>query len=930
MEFKYRVSVIIPIYNSEKYLEWGVNSVLQDQGPHEDYEVVLVDDGSTDSSPQICDKFAAEYENVLVIHKENEKLSATRNRGMREASGKYFCFLDSDDALLPNTINKVADFFDEHYEEVDLVTYPQVDILRNGTIHQHFRYDILKESGVYDLRINPYITQTRVNVFAKNKGKENNVYFDTTPGFRHEDSCYNTYVLKEKMKIGYCKAGGYIYALNNDNITANYFYAYYIYETSMRYYEQLFDAFPEGKIPAYVQAVVLNDLGWKFRSNKLYPYHYEKEELKKAKERVRDLISRIDVRVIRTMPNIDLYHRMFFLKLHKKCVPEVICDSRKFGLFVAGRKMDVWKNVGVNIQKVAVTGNRLKFYAAVKHPVCTFKNVEVWVKENQDDRTLRKIETTDSTYSYNGAKEKVTDFRRFVVEWDIDETQSVEFLCKIDDFFYPAAFTNTMNSPFDNGYGRSFLIKGNYYISYQKNILFFEKLGAREYQQKREEEAVYYVKLTKRLKEEQKGTEEKKKKEEEAINELKKNTSIFTNVQAVEEIVVIPEDDYDKMLQMRGEYLKLPKNRKIWLYNDANTNIENGLMQFRHDLEKCDGVERYYVYDNEFEEIKHHFRKNEMDKLVKFGSEEHRRLFIQSKMILTAYAQRNYYCPFKGKEVLYVQDLWDYKVVYLQHGILHATLPWQYGNDRVALDKIVVSSEFEKKNLVENYSYREEEIIDAGMVRLDYIDRTIKPKNRILIAPSWRHYLIGDIFNNRWTPQEGKFVKSEYYQEYIRLFNDSEFIKMLEKNDLYVDFKLHPIFECYAELFHTGSDRICLAPSAVELSDYRICITDFSSFVFDFVYCNKPILYFMPDYDKFCSGMHTYRQLDIPLEEGFGKLSITAEELTKDIQEIIDNDYAIPEKYQIVSDTFFTQYSNHAEDTYQALMKMEEENGERM
>ena len=144
------------------------------------------------------------------------------------------------------------------------------------------------------------------------------------------------------MKIGYCKAGGYIYALNNDNITANYFYAYYIYETSMRYYEQLFDAFPEGKIPAYVQAVVLNDLGRKFRSNKLYPYHYEKEELKKAKERVRDLISRIDVRVIRTMPNIDLYHRMFFLKLHKKCVPEVICDSRKFGLFVAGRKMDVW------------------------------------------------------------------------------------------------------------------------------------------------------------------------------------------------------------------------------------------------------------------------------------------------------------------------------------------------------------------------------------------------------------------------------------------------------------------------------------------------------------------------------------------------------------------------------------------------------------
>ena len=58
MEYKYRVSVIIPIYNSEKYLEWCVNSVLTQQGPLEDYEVLLVNDGSTDSSAEICYRFA--------------------------------------------------------------------------------------------------------------------------------------------------------------------------------------------------------------------------------------------------------------------------------------------------------------------------------------------------------------------------------------------------------------------------------------------------------------------------------------------------------------------------------------------------------------------------------------------------------------------------------------------------------------------------------------------------------------------------------------------------------------------------------------------------------------------------------------------------------------------------------------------------------
>ena len=70
--FKYRVSVIIPIYNSEKYLEKCIESVLQNQGDISDIEIVLINDGSIDSSPQICEQYAEKYENVLYISKENE------------------------------------------------------------------------------------------------------------------------------------------------------------------------------------------------------------------------------------------------------------------------------------------------------------------------------------------------------------------------------------------------------------------------------------------------------------------------------------------------------------------------------------------------------------------------------------------------------------------------------------------------------------------------------------------------------------------------------------------------------------------------------------------------------------------------------------------------------------------------------------------
>ncbi|GIM55028.1 glycosyltransferase family 2 protein [Capnocytophaga cynodegmi] len=88
-------SVIIPVYNVEKYLPECVNSVLNQN--FLDYEMILVNDGSTDNSGNICDEYAKKYSNIKVIHKENGGLSDARNFGIKEAKGDYLMFLDSDD-----------------------------------------------------------------------------------------------------------------------------------------------------------------------------------------------------------------------------------------------------------------------------------------------------------------------------------------------------------------------------------------------------------------------------------------------------------------------------------------------------------------------------------------------------------------------------------------------------------------------------------------------------------------------------------------------------------------------------------------------------------------------------------------------------------------------------------------------------------------
>lgn len=94
---KATVNVIIPVYKTEEYLKECMDSVLEQDYPN--IEIVLVDDGSPDNCPVLCDQYAEQYDNVSVIHQSNRGLGLSRNSGMAASSGEYIFFLDSDDCL---------------------------------------------------------------------------------------------------------------------------------------------------------------------------------------------------------------------------------------------------------------------------------------------------------------------------------------------------------------------------------------------------------------------------------------------------------------------------------------------------------------------------------------------------------------------------------------------------------------------------------------------------------------------------------------------------------------------------------------------------------------------------------------------------------------------------------------------------------------
>ena len=116
-----KLSIIVPIYGVEQYLHKCVDSLLAQDLSSSEYEIILVDDGSPDKCPQICDEYAATHENVRVVHRSNGGLSAARNSGIEVAQGEYIMFVDSDDYIELNVLGILMEQAER--ERLDVLRY---------------------------------------------------------------------------------------------------------------------------------------------------------------------------------------------------------------------------------------------------------------------------------------------------------------------------------------------------------------------------------------------------------------------------------------------------------------------------------------------------------------------------------------------------------------------------------------------------------------------------------------------------------------------------------------------------------------------------------------------------------------------------------------------------------------------------------------
>jgi len=212
------LSVIIPVYNVEQYLKACLDTVVTQS--YSDFEVICINDGSTDGSGLVLDEYAAKYSNISIINQENKGLSATRNAGIRAAKGDYIFFLDSDDWIEPDTLKILADkqngedllcFNGRRYFENGTKETPDTGIVEDGLTGWEYynKYALVNRKF--------HFVCTVLRLYRREYLLKNKLFFEE--GIYHEDNLFTPLACYYAKSVKVIPDILYVYRIREGSIT---------------------------------------------------------------------------------------------------------------------------------------------------------------------------------------------------------------------------------------------------------------------------------------------------------------------------------------------------------------------------------------------------------------------------------------------------------------------------------------------------------------------------------------------------------------------------------------------------------------------------------------------------------------------------------------------------------------------------------------
>lgn len=243
-----QVSIIVPVYNVDKYLQQCVESLINQS--YQNLEIVLIDDGSKDTSGQVCDYFAEKYKKINVFHKANSGLGLTRNYGLERINGEYVTFVDSDDYLQQDAIQRLVDGLDngqndtviggftkvtDEGKELYTETYPE-EVVGNGQVYSHLFNRMLGSSPDEHDSIKPSVWNA---LYSVKLIKTHNLRFVSERELISEDIVWDSDYYRYSKSVKVITSSSYYYRYNPTSLSQT--YKPDRYERSIKFYKYMID-----------------------------------------------------------------------------------------------------------------------------------------------------------------------------------------------------------------------------------------------------------------------------------------------------------------------------------------------------------------------------------------------------------------------------------------------------------------------------------------------------------------------------------------------------------------------------------------------------------------------------------------------------------------------------------------------------------------
>ncbi|MBR0405245.1 MAG: glycosyltransferase [Eggerthellaceae bacterium] len=854
-----RLSVIIPVYNKADSIGHCIDCLVSQTADISLFEALLIDDGSTDDSLAKCREAEKAHPFVHVIHQENQGVSSARNTGIAQARGDYLLFLDADDGLTPSTIENLIKCFDSFGAETDVVGYRMRYEYPDGQTSYHAREQYLNGTGLYPLSKNPFIAQSTINVCVRNRFADN-VLFNTDLKMG-EDQFYVTQNLLRKACYGYCEEAEYIYVRDKSSASSRRNNPLYAFDDMITLYSELLSiAQGNEAMHDYALNLILYNIDWRIKSDMLFPRHLRGEARNEANAQLKHILSSIPHDIYVANPYLNEYHKAYLLSeyVHQGQTCTVSYSKEAATVLFEDGSEWVTELPRVFVERSIYHNHLLRLKGRIVGPTFLYEpkpQFSLAIKSEE-----RPLELTPSSHNYSTAKFPVTKAWSFATEVDfssIKDKTDLLFKLAVDDREIPRFAIRLSPSIYNARIVDKMLCFPSLSLTKARNRLVAYPRG-------KESPLKRYLKHD----------------------------------------IQNPSETIERLRIKR--LLKSMGKKKYWMYVDLPTSqaAGNALAQMLHDLEQDDGIVRYYI--SNFEDSLTAQYPQLKGKVVALETDMHKCLSLRADVIVHSYLERFTFEPFGGAEYKNVGDLAiNQRRIYVQHGILHAHMPWYFSYDRQMIDKEVISTSLELNALTQTYCFPETAIIDAGAPRLDRLQYSgTKTAKKIVYAPSWRSHLVAGSSQNRESIDQA-MISSDFFRGLNSLIESISRSGILQKHGYELELKLHPNFKCYEHLLQLGDEGISIAPDVIDEQEYSIVITDYSSYVYDFLYAGAKVIYFFPDRAEFDAGLNHYFELEIPLENGFGPYCETPDQVVEAINAMLEGTDENESRYNEMRDGFF-------------------------